>query len=235
MSADIEFTYDAYRAFLDEFKDRGYSFRGFGDPATDDTIILRHDVDWSPERALRMARIEAERGVQSTYFFLVTSPFYNVLHEDTRDILRTIQGLRHDVGVHFSTHEYWRDDPGNAAVSARVREEQRILDTVVEDPTDAVSFHIPPDWVIGTDYDGFTNAYAPAYIEEMAYAADSNQRWREDPPFDGGLPERVQVLVHPGVWAESDERFAQRLDSARSRRFDAVRAYLDEQYGSVVQ
>lgn len=230
-----EFSYDAYGAFLDEFRSAGYEFGWFDGPPPDGTVVLRHDVDWSPERARRMAELEADRGVTATYFVLVTSPFYNVLTRETRDALATIESLGHRIGVHFSTHQYWREDPGADAVTERVREEQAVLDTVVDDVADAVSFHIPPDWVLGVDYHGFTNAYAPTYFEEMAYTADSNQRWREDPPFDGAIPDRVQVLVHPGVWADDDQGFEERLAAERENRFEAVRTYLDDQYVSAVQ
>jgi peptidoglycan/xylan/chitin deacetylase (PgdA/CDA1 family) len=230
-----EFTYDAYRAFLDGLLDRGYDFGGFDAPVPDRTVVLRHDVDWSPERARRMARIEADRGVRATYFLLVSAPLYNVRADRVRAALDEIESLGHSVGVHFSTHEYWGTDPGSAAVAERVREEQQVLGTVVDDVADAVSFHVPPDWVLGVDYDGFTNAYAPQFFEEVAYTADSNQRWREDPAFDGIPPDRVQVLVHPGLWGETDAGFGDRLDAERDRRFDAVRDYLDDQYGSVLQ
>jgi len=230
-----EFTYDAYREFLDSLLDRGYAFGGFDEPVPEETVVLRHDVDWSPERARRMARIEADRGVSSTYFVLVSAPLYNVRADRVRAAIAEIESLGHRVGVHFSTHEYWDADPGPDAVAARVREEQRALGTVVDDVADTVSFHIPPDWVLGVDYDGFTNAYAPAFFEEVAYTADSNQRWRDDSAFDGTPPERVQVLVHPGLWAADDERFGDRLDGERDRRFDAVRTYLDDQYGAVLQ
>jgi len=230
-----EFTYDAYGAFLDGLLDRGYGFAGFDAPVPDGTVVLRHDVDWSPERARRMARIEADRGVTATYFFLLSAPLYNVRAGRVRAAIEEIESLGHRVGVHFSTHEYWDADPGPGAVVERVREEQRALETVVDDVVDAISFHIPPDWVLGVEYDGFTNAYAPAFFDEVAYTADSNQRWREDPAFDGTPPDRVQVLVHPGLWADADADFGDRLDAERDRRFDAIRAYLDDQYGSVLQ
>jgi peptidoglycan/xylan/chitin deacetylase (PgdA/CDA1 family) len=228
------FTYDAYREFLDRLRRGGYAFGTYAEPVPERTVVLRHDVDWSPERARQMARIEAERGVSATYFFLVGSPLYNVRARRVREVLETIESLGHRVGVHFSTHEFWADDPGESDLGARVREEQRVLSTAVDDVADAVSFHIPPDWVLGVDYEGFTNAYAPQFFEEITYVADSNQRWRGEPPLVDVDPDRVQVLVHPGLWASADGSFGERLDAERGRRLEAIRAYLDDQYGAVV-
>lgn len=228
------FTYDAYREFLDRLRRRGYAFGTYAEPVPERTVVLRHDVDWSPERARQMARIEAERGVSATYFFLVGSPLYNVRARRVRRVLETIESLGHRVGVHFSTHEFWDDEPEESALAARVRDEQRVLSTVVDDLADAVSFHIPPEWVLGVEYEGFTSAYAPQFFEEITYVADSNQRWRDEPPLVDADPDRVQVLVHPGLWASADESFGSRLDAERSRRLDGIRAYLDDQYGAVV-
>lgn len=226
------FTYDTYEALLDSLLTRDYEFRDFqsvSDGETDRVVLLRHDVDWSPERALTMALIEAEKGVTATYFFLVTATLYNPLDHRSRAFMRAISALGHRVGVHFDTHQYWTDDPGPAAVTERVRSEQSVLGQVVDiDPT--VSFHIPPDWVVGQAYEEFTNAYAPPYLEAMSYISDSNQKWRTDPPFAEGVPDAMQILVHPGVWARTDEPFADRLAAERDRQFEQVRQSLDDQY-----
>jgi hypothetical protein len=226
------FTYDTYEELLETLLSRGYEFRDFDsvrDGETDRVVLLRHDVDWSPERALTMALIEAEKGVTATYFFLVTASLYNPLHHRNRAFIRAISALGHRVGVHFSTHQYWTDDPGPEAVTERVTSEQSVLGQVV-DIVPTVSFHIPPDWVLGRSYDGFTNAYAPPYLEAMSYISDSNQKWRTDPPFEEGVPDAMQILVHPGVWARTDEPFAERLAAERDREFEQVRQSLDDQY-----
>ena len=40
--------------------------------------LLRHDIDFSPHRALALAKIEKKIGVRSTYFIQLTSLYYNV-------------------------------------------------------------------------------------------------------------------------------------------------------------
>ena len=36
-------------------------------------MIIRHDIDREPERALKMAEIENDLGVKSTYFFTLAN------------------------------------------------------------------------------------------------------------------------------------------------------------------
>jgi hypothetical protein len=205
----VEFTYDWYREFLDRLQAAGYDFRTFADDPGPGEIFLRHDVDLSVESAINMARIEADYDVEATYCILVTSALYNPLDSRWRDTIRAIEVLGHDVALHFSTHEYWGgiDRPDEETVSHRVRAEQSVLGTITSGTPETVSFHVPPDWVLGRSFEGFRSTYAPTYFSDIGYVADSGQRWRRQPPTIEDLPETVQVLTHPGLWGERDDPF----------------------------
>lgn len=69
-------------------------------------VILRHDVDFSLEAALRFAELEYKNGVQSTYFILLSTGFYNPLHKKARDILKEIKVMGHEIGLHFDEANY---------------------------------------------------------------------------------------------------------------------------------
>jgi hypothetical protein len=58
-------------------------------------LILRHDVDQCPASALRMASIEAELGVRSTWYFRWRTA--------DRDAVRAIREGGHEVGLHYET------------------------------------------------------------------------------------------------------------------------------------
>lgn len=211
----VEFTYDWYREFLDEVRDAGYDFRRFSEDVRPGDVVLRHDVDLSIESALKMAMIEADAGVSSTYCVLLTSALYNPVERERREQLREISRLGHEVALHFSTHEYWDDEePGDNGLRHAVEEERAILAGLVGESTETVSFHSPPEWVLNRDVDGLRSTYGPAYFDEMTYVADSGQRWRNDPPRPTEFGERAQVLAHPGLYSESDGDFDQRVERA---------------------
>jgi len=208
----LEFTYDWYRALLDRLQHEGYAFRTFSEAVESNTVLLRHDVDLSIEKALTTARIEAERGIEATYCVLLTSPLYNPLEGAVRDKLQAIESLGHEVALHFSTHEYWDDRPADGAIESKVEAEREILGTVLEQTPRTVSFHIPPKWVLDRSFDGFTNTYDPAYFSDIEYVADSGQRWRDSTPSVTDLSSTVQILTHPGLWGETDRQFEECVD-----------------------
>ena len=229
-TSEVAFTFDWYADFLDALCRRGLRFRSYDDSLRDGDVVVRHDVDWSPRNALTTARIEADRGVTATYFFLLTSPLYNVFHRRNRRIVEKIASLGHRVGTHFSTHQYWDREPPEDVLTERVQDEQRALDTVVDELDPAVSFHRPPEWVLAREFDALVSAYEPRFFESVAYRADSNQRWRDDHPLAGGVPETMQVLTHPGLWGKADADYEARLAAHEDEELGRTRKFMEDQF-----
>lgn len=211
---DVEFTYEWYQSFLNQLVEEGCDFRTFDEPPATGSLHLRHDVDLSLSDALEMAKIEAEVGITATYCILLTSPLYNPLDGDNAEIIREMEELGHTIGLHFNTHNYWNvdDSPSQEAIERQVQKEQRALELVPANLSDTVSFHRPVPWVLNREFEGFQNTYAPEFFSELEYLADSNQRWRSEPPSVQNIPSPVQLLTHPGLWSVSDADFGERIE-----------------------
>jgi len=229
-STSFTYTYESYRSLLSEFISRGYSFRKFDEEPKQETIYLRHDVDWSLKKAYKMAMIEHEHKIESTYFILLTSPLYNPMCKQDREIIQKINDLGHEVCLHFSTHNYWSQNPTKDILEKRVQDEIKILKKVIGDVCPIVSFHIPPDWVLGQNYDSFLNTYAREFFTEMTYIADSSQRWRDEHPLETEISERAQLLTHPGLWGNEDTSFEDQLDAVQNERFSTVEQWIAEEF-----
>lgn len=232
LHGEVEFTYDWYQEYLDHLLAEGCDFRTFHQQPVDGSVHLRHDVDLSLTDALRMARIEAERGIQSTYCILLSSPLYNPLDGKNAVTVREIEALGHDIGLHFSTHNYWRPDesPRRETIEQRVRDERRALEIVTEGLSETVSFHRPVSWILGREFEAFQNTYAQAYFTDIEYIADSNQRWRGDPPTVSEISSPVQLLTHPGLWGDADGTFEDRIERSVTNSCRTVKHRANEEF-----
>ena len=63
----------------------------------DKFCIIRHDVDRKPENALKMAILEHELGMRSTYYFRTKKRVFD------RQIIRKIARMGHEIGYHYES------------------------------------------------------------------------------------------------------------------------------------
>ena len=202
----MEFTYEAYEMLLYDLKDRGYLLIPFGKKLNlpYHRAIIRHDIDISPVKAVKIAEIEDNACVQGTYFFMLTSEFYNLLDKENEYALRKISRLGHHIGLHFDVTKY--DAYSVKSLETYVIRELRILQDIVGAPVNALSWHMPDPRFVGTRLDfleklGIINSYDPEYIGEYKYISDSNMNWRDDPYayMNTAVFPKLQILTHP-VW-----------------------------------
>lgn len=157
------------------------------------------------------------------------------MNETVRDCIERISDLGHNVGLHFSTHQYFESTPdgtdgtapSKSELVAAINRERSVLETVVGETVDIVSFHNPPTWTFRRSFDEFVSTYETRFFEEIVYIADSNQRWREDPPFEGGIPPTFQILTHPVLWGDRDAFATDRLREERDYLHAQIRKHLE--------
>jgi len=101
MSNGFRSRWDAYRSLLTMALDRGYAVLSLDEwfhdrpEAGTRVLILRHDVDQQPAAALRMAAIEREFGLRSTWYFR-----WRTAHPRVVDAVAADGGT---VGLHYET------------------------------------------------------------------------------------------------------------------------------------
>ncbi len=172
-------------------------------------VLWRHDVDYSPQRALALARIEAAHGMRATYFFQLRSLFYNLLEPGMDRLIREIVRLGHRIGLHFDPAPYAETHGQDAGPLADcISLEKRILEECFSVRVNALSFHNPTVVSSGIDrranrIAGMINADGLSLKEGYTYISDSRGGWRRE-----DLPLRVReksinnlhVLTHPVRW-----------------------------------
>ena len=213
--AAIDFDEQGYAAILRRALALGYAPVPLSEglEAGEKSLILRHDVDYSIEKALRMAEIEAELGLRSTYFVLLSGLFYNVMAPKGRRALRRIAQLGHEIGLHFDTSAYPEDSAGARANFAAERD---LLAAAAGVPVRSASQHNPSD-KDPLDLNGLVDldAYAPQLMARYRYVSDSCMRWRAETPLDlleTGVD--VYFLTHPIWWTTPGQSLYGRLAQA---------------------
>ena len=67
----------------------------------DSFCVLRHDIEFSIDRALEMARIEHEDlNVHSTYTVQLRNNTYNALSQKNIEAIQEIESMGHYIGLH---------------------------------------------------------------------------------------------------------------------------------------
>lgn len=128
----MKFTYGAYRGLLSLLRENGYAVRGYHDyEHANRCVILRHDIDYDMGQAVRLAELEAEEGVRSTYFVLLRTDFYNAASRAGQEALQRIQALGHEIGLHFDEASYAPDFRPDEVIQ-RVIKECGLLSALLE-------------------------------------------------------------------------------------------------------
>jgi hypothetical protein len=183
---------EAYGAMLDAA--RSYRFVHFDHEPEAGDIFLRHDVDLSLAAAVRMAELEAARGVSATYFLMTRSVFYNLASHDGVATVKRLRELGHRVGLH--------------AVHPHVDFDDRF------DPV--LAWHNPDPEFMNEPLDGLVNVMSPPWFDRGHYRSDSNQHWRSGDPtaaFAARELEWLQLLTHPEIWAFDGATMRQTMES----------------------
>lgn len=98
----MDFTLNGYQELLKLAISENYNIVFYEDLGVfNKEMIIRHDIDFSLEKALEIAQLEYNMGVKSTYFVLISSPFYNLYSDANSVIIKSILGYGHKIGLHF--------------------------------------------------------------------------------------------------------------------------------------
>lgn len=70
-------------------------------------VIMRHDVDKNAKKSLKVAMMESSLGIKSTFYFRWNSAY---LKSGTRDIIKKIAAMDHEIGYHYEVLSRTRGD-----------------------------------------------------------------------------------------------------------------------------
>lgn len=201
-----DFTTKHYRELIQEAKKK-FTFSFFHEIDRKHPFLLwRHDIDFSPHRALRCAQIEHEEGVKATYFVHIHNEYYNFFEKEVTEIIKEIALLGHEIGIHFDIYYY--DINNENELEKHLLFEKEILEKFLPIQVKAFSFHLTNDFIKTCNkekYANLINVYSSYFQNEVKYCSDSNGYWRFERMMDVIKTEGVnqlQLLTHPEWWQE---------------------------------
>jgi len=133
-----DFTLNTYRLLISELQSSGFGFYTLSyvckSKPKGPFVVLRHDVDRKPGNSLRMAQLEYEAGIVSTYYFRMTDKVFDPA------CIKEISEMGHEVGYHFEDLSYSHGNIDEAVRSFRnnVEKFRKIV------PLHTVSMHGSP-------------------------------------------------------------------------------------------
>lgn len=203
----MEFTYKSYKNMLDKLKNYNYNFCNYKNYSNfEKCVILRHDVDNSLKNAVKFAYLEYKNNVQSTYFILLSTNFYNIFSKESRCMINEIKSMGHEIGLHFDEVKY--DISNEEDLKKYAKKEMLIMSIELEMNIDAISMHRPSKWLLEKNikFDNVVNSYEKIFFEQFKYLSDSRMDWREDVLgiIESQLYNKLHILTHSFWYTEEN-------------------------------
>lgn len=207
------FSFEDYREILRIVKGIGLQASYKEALERDRFIIMRHDVEYSVERAYELAKVETSMDFVSTYFFQWTNNSYNILSRKNMDMVKDIHERGHQIGLHYALNGMTDMEQ----IKKQIVKEVRILSEMFGFAVDIFSIHRPSKDVLRENIKlpGILNAYQDDFFtfaenvtEEtpvaVKYMSDANHIWRYGYPDEKNIlsHDKVQILTHPFAWTK---------------------------------
>jgi hypothetical protein len=176
-------------------------------------FLLRHDVEFSVEKAYDMALIEHEQlGIHASYFFQVRNYSYNPFSFKNSRLINRIHDMGHKIGLHVNSSGLTIYDD----FVHFIKNDVGLLHYGTGVPVDRFSFHRPSLSLLkaGIKIEGLLNTYDALYFQlyehtpshklSRYYFSDSEHRWKYGNPLEQLNPDmkKIQLLIHPYSWSK---------------------------------
>ena len=207
------FSFNDYREIIRLIKETGLACTYEEALSRDRFIIMRHDVEYSVERAFALSKVEESMDFRSAFFFQWTNNSYNILSRKNRDILTEMHERGQRIGLHFALNGM----TDMKLIRERIRKEADMLSDMLGFAITAFSIHRPSPDVLKENIkmDGLLNAYQDEFFSfdpsaspesdlPVKYLSDANHVWRYGYPDEAtiGAHKKIQILTHPFAWTK---------------------------------
>jgi hypothetical protein len=201
-----------FREFIEGLKSEEFSIISYADyeagliDPKKVNVFLRHDVDISLPRTMKMAEIQKELGVQSTYFFRLHAEKYSF--EDAKPIIKSLADDGFEIGLHYETLCVAQGEK-QKAIELFGLDIQKLREIARVSVVAAHGQKVYKNRTIWEDVDKAKLQVSSAYdMKSDLYLSDAGgKRLRSkdgkylfDRIYEAKPGQIVQVLIHPDWW-----------------------------------
>jgi hypothetical protein len=208
------FSYIEYKNIIDKLKNN-FPILDFSEITIDTKkyCVIRHDVEFSVERAFNLAKIENSMGMNSTYCFQLRNNNYNVLSSKNIKTIKEMIKMGHHIGLHV----YSNPTLDISDIYDCITFDCIILSDSFDTYVNRFSIHRPtkkiliknikPYKMINLNSELFftyTDNPNDKNTIKILYLSDSNHQWKYGCPLDIDLLkyDKMQLNCHPFSWTE---------------------------------
>lgn len=208
-----DFSYEGYAHMIEVVHDKLpiVDFRDVLESNHERFCVIRHDIEFSVDRALELANVESMFGINSTYTVQLRNNTYNALSEKNIKAVKEIKKLGHHIGLHQNPPSMHDDQ-----LKDYILKDIETLEHYYGFEVDRYAFHrcgSNPDILKKyVEVPNKINCYAEEFFHyfngerpedlRVHYLADSNHMWKYGHPLDLNLDKvnKLQLLTHPYSW-----------------------------------
>lgn len=227
--------YKTYKRILRDIKETGVycDYKDVLDQGREKWLILRHDIEFSIDRAYELSKVESEEGICSSWFVQITNNAYNAFSEKNIELLRDMHYRGHHIGLH-----YHRSNSMNGNLEDLKEDivyQAEVLSKMLNLPIDRFSFHRPLREHLAADLEipGLINAYGHNFFIltddtdkplEIKYIADSNHQWKYGLATKEYFSQydKIQLLVHPLSWSQDGAEHVENFQDIVREKHDEL-------------
>ena len=227
------FSYDEYKEIISLIQKHLpiVNFNDVIDNNLDKYCVIRHDVEYSLDRALQLAQLENELNVKSTYCIQVRNNIYNAISDKNIELVKQIHALGHEIALHQDPPA-GLDDNG---LKKYLLQDIKVLSMYYDLPIKVFSYHRPKQEYLqkyftvedkintnGDKFFHYFNGGGTIKPEErdITYLADSNHLWKWGDPknVDFSKINKLQMNMHPYSWSkEGFDNFKNTIQVVKER------------------
>jgi hypothetical protein len=180
---------------------------------TEHFAVIRHDVEFSMERAYALAKLEKKLQINTSYMFQIRNNAYNLFSRENMEMVREIHGMGHKIGLHVHLGML----ENIAEISPYIVHDIKVMEHFLQIGIDRFSFHRPPKEALrmNVKLEGFINTYEDRFFDfreekdgfenlRIKYIADSRHAWNYGYPDEKTIKAycKLHFLFHPYSWTE---------------------------------